>query len=132
MMRQTCLAMAAAILVHAPAMAETTAKDVSDTVQAYTVEKKDQALAYGKKVVREADRKIGELEKDAAKAKGEIKAEYQKDIKELRAKRAQAARKLDEMGKASAAAWDDAKTGFADAYKDLHQAYNRAVAKLKK
>jgi hypothetical protein len=35
------------------------------------------------------------------------------------------------MGKASASAWDSAKDGFADAYKDLHQAYDKAVKKLK-
>jgi hypothetical protein len=39
-------------------------------------------------------------------------------------------KKLDEMGKATAAAWDGAKNGFADAYKDLHDAFAKAKAKL--
>jgi hypothetical protein len=35
------------------------------------------------------------------------------------------------MEKSSASAWDDTKKGFADAYKDLHQAYGKAVAQFK-
>jgi hypothetical protein len=42
------------------------------------------------------------------------------------------AAKLDEMGKATAASWDAVKNGFADAAKDLHGAYDKAVAQFKK
>ena len=127
MLRLMCVMSIAAVLLPAPAMAAET----WDNVKTYTVEKKDEAVTYGKKLVREADQQIDGLEKGAAKASNEVKAQYQKEMKELRAKRAQAATKLDQMGKASAAAWDEAKNGFADAYKDLHQAYDRAAAKLK-
>jgi hypothetical protein len=135
------LSIAATVLAVAfgqPALAETTTKDVSkktteawNTVRSYTVEKKDEAVAYGRKLVRDADREIGSLEKKAAKSSGEVKAQFQSDIQELKAKRAAASKKLDEMGKASSSAWDDAKNGFADAYKDLHDSYNKAVKKLK-
>lgn len=107
------------------------AADTWDEVKSYTVEKKDEAVAYGKKLVRETDRGIRSLEREAAKQSDEAKANVQKDLKELKAKRAQASKKLDEMGKASGAAWDEAKNGFADAYKDLQGAYKRAVDKLK-
>jgi hypothetical protein len=129
-----------AVLAFAPVpgLAETTTKDVSkktgeawDTVKSYTADKKKDAVAYGRKLVRETDAKIDALEREAAKASGEVKAQRDRDIKELKAKRAQAAKKLDEMGKATASAWDSAKDGFADAYKDLHQAYDKAVKKLK-
>jgi Flp pilus assembly protein TadB len=130
----------AAVLVVAPAfaLAETTTEDVSkkaseawNTVKSYSVERKNEAVAYGKKLVRQTDREIKELDRKAAKASDEAKAQFQNDAKELRAKRAEASRKLDKMGKASAAAWEDAKNDFADAYKDLHQTYDKAVAKLK-
>src|SRR5947207_2409214 len=98
-----------------PAMAA----DTWDNVRSYSVEKKDEAVAYGKKLVRETDRGIRNLERDAGKASDEAKANFQKDVKELKVKRAEASKKLDEMGDASAAAWDEAKNGFADAYKDL-------------
>jgi len=83
------------------------------------------------KLVRDTDRELKQLDRKAAKASDEAKAQIRSDMKELRAKRAEAAKKLDEMGKASAGAWENAKNGFADAYKDLHQAYARAVEKLK-
>ncbi len=129
-----------AVLMVAPAfaLAETTTKDVSkkageawDTVKSYSVDRKNDAVAYGKKLVRQTDREIKELDHKAAKASDEAKAQFQSDAKELKVKRAEASKKLDEMGKASAAAWEDAKNGFADAYKDLHDSYDKAVKKLK-
>jgi hypothetical protein len=97
----------------------------------YTVEKKNDAVTHGKKLMREADTKIKKLEEKASKTSGETKAAYDKEIKELKAKRAQTAKKLDDMGKASASSWDATKQGFADAYKDMHQAYEKAIAQLK-
>ena len=143
MTRRIGLSIFAAILAvvlyqPAPAIGQTTAKDVSkktgeawDTVKDYTVEKKSEAVNYGKKLVKETDAKIKQLEGKASKVSGDVKVQYDKEIKELKAKRARAAQKLNEMGKATATAWDGAKQGFADAYKDLHQAYEKVVAKLK-
>jgi hypothetical protein len=122
----------------APAGAQTTAKDVSaksveawDTLKAYTAEKKNDAVAYGKKLVRESDAEIKKLEAKSSKVSGEAKAKYEQAIKDLKAKRAEAASKLAEMGKASGSAWDSAKNGFADAYKDLHDSFEKAAAELK-
>ncbi|OAI53721.1 hypothetical protein AYO46_03075 [Betaproteobacteria bacterium SCGC AG-212-J23] len=120
------IAMAALILaqpVHAA--------DDWEKVKSYSVEKKNEAMAYGRKLVRDTDREIKELDRKASKASGEAKANFQSDMKELKAKRKQASQKLDEMGKASSGAWDDAKNGFADAYKDLQDSYHKAVKKLK-
>jgi hypothetical protein len=142
MTRRVGLAIITAILAAvlydpAPAIAQTS-KDVSkktgeawDAVKEYTVEKKKDAVAYGRKLVRETDGKIKQLEGKAAKASSDVKVQYDKEVKDLKAKRAEAARKLDEMGKATTATWEDAKQGFADAYKDLHQSYEKAVARLK-
>ena len=107
------------------------AADTWDNVKSYTVEKKDEAVAYGRKLVRQSDREIKQLERKASKASGEAKAQFQSDVKELKAKRAEASKKLDEMGKASSSAWDEAKNGFADAYQDLQDSYHKAVKKLK-
>jgi predicted phage tail protein len=103
-----------------------------DNVKTYSVEKKNEAVAYGKKLVRDTDAKIKDLERQAARSKGEAKAALEQNIAELKEKRAQAAAKLDEMGKASAGAWEATKQGFADAYQDLQDAYRRAVAQFKK
>jgi hypothetical protein len=118
-------------LFAAAAFAQTTASDVWSTVKSYTVERKNDAVAYGRKLVRDTDREIRSLERRAAKTSGEAKAQLQDDVKELKAKRAQASKKLDEMGKATGAAWDEAKDGVADAYKDLQESYDKARKKLK-
>ena len=138
MLRSGFIAVVLAASLGLPqAAAQTTAKDVAkktgeawDTVKAYTVDKKKEAQDYGRKLVRDTDRQIDALEAKAAKATGEAKAAYEREIRDLKASRAQAAKKLDEMGKASGAAWNDAKNGFADAYKDLRRAVSKAASRF--
>lgn len=130
-----------ALLVTAsvPALAQTSARDVgqkaSETIEAiknYTVEKKDEAVAHSKKVIADADGKIKDLEKQAAKQTGEAKAKSQALIKDLKAKRAKASQKASDLGKATKASWDKAKDGFAEAYRDLATAYDKALGEFKK
>jgi len=122
-----------------PVPAQTTSKDVSqkasETGQAikdYTVEKKDEAVAHAKKVTADLEAKIKELEAQASKQTGEIKAKSQAQIKELRAKRTKASQKVTELSRATKASWEKAKEGFADAYRDLASAYDKAAAEFKK
>lgn len=122
-----------------PALAQTSARDVgqkaSETIEAiknYTVEKKDEAVAHSKKVIADADGKIKDLEKQAAKQTGEAKAKSQAVIKDLKAKRTKASQKASELGKATKASWDKAKDGFAEAYRDLATAYDKALGEFKK
>jgi hypothetical protein len=119
--------------------AQTTSKDVSqkasETGQAikdYTVEKKDEAVAHAKKVTADLESKIKELEAQASKQTGEIKAKSQAQIKDLKAKRTKASQKVTELSRATKASWEKAKEGFADAYRDLASAYDRAAAEFKK
>jgi hypothetical protein len=126
------LACALSLLTLQPTPAAAQAGETWDQVKSYSVEKKQAAVDYGKNLVRETDAKIEELEAQAAKSSGEAKAAKERTIEELKEKRAQAAAKLDEMGKASGTAWDATKQGFADAYKDLSQTYSRAVDYFKK
>jgi small-conductance mechanosensitive channel len=121
-----------------PVPAQTTSKDVaqkaSETGQAikdYTVEKKDEAVAHAKKVTADLEAKIKELEAQASKQTGEIKAKSQAQIKELKAKRTKASQKVTELSRATKASWEKAKEGFADAYRDLASAYDKAVAEFK-
>jgi uncharacterized protein YukE len=127
-----------AVVLSQPVFAQTTAKDVSkqagetvDTLKSYTVEKKKEAVAAGKKLMKAIDRDIKKLERAAAKASGDTKAQFQEEVKGLKADRAAVAKKLDEMGKASGEAWDSTKNAFADAYNDLHQGVEKAAKKLK-
>ena len=129
-----------ALWLAQPAIAAepTTAADVSkqtsetwNTIKAYSVDKKKDAVAYGKQLMKDTDAKITQLEAKASKASGEAKARYEKEIKDLKVMRANAAAKLDKMEKESGNAWNDAKQGFADAYRDLQGAYHKAAGQFK-
>jgi hypothetical protein len=132
------LAASFTLLSAGPVMAATTSSDVSkqatelwNSIKAYSVDKKAEGTAYGKKLLKDMDDGIAKLEAKASKATGDTKAAYDKEIRDLKASRDKASAKLDHWGKQSGAAWDEAKNGFADAYRDLHQAYEKAVAKIK-
>jgi len=129
-MKLKFLAAVLAAFLALPALADT-AKDV-DTLKSYSVEKKNEAVAYGKKLINAADRDIKKLERSAAKASDDTKAQFAQDAKDLKATRDAAKQKLDDMGKASGEAWDGTKTAFADAYKDLRDGVANASKKLKK
>ena len=108
------------------------ARAQTTSIRDYTVEKKDEAVAYAKKATADLEVKIKELEAQASKQTGELKAKSQAQIKDLKAKRAKASEKVTELSRATAASWDKAKEGFANAYRDLAVAYDKAVAEFKK
>ena len=129
------LAAAAIVLATATgAYASEVSKKASElwgSIKAFTVEKKDDALSHGSKLLKDMDAEIGRLEAKAGTAKGDAKAAYQKQVAELKAARATAGAKLEHLGKQTGAAWSEAKDGFADAYRDLHHAVDKAAAKIK-
>lgn len=125
------LACALGLSIAQPVQAAETPGEAWDQVKAYSVEKKKEAVVFGRKLVRDADSSIKTLEAEVSKTKGDVKSAHQDNLKELKLKRAQAAAKLGEMGKASGAAWDATKHGFADAYQDLQHTYRRAAAQFK-
>ena len=122
-----------------PAGAQTSAKDVGqkagetgEAIRDYTIEKKDEAVAEARKITADLDAKIKELKAAAARQTGEAKTRAQAQIKDLEAKRATASKKASDLGRATKASWERAKDGFADAYRDLATAYDKAAAEFKK
>jgi hypothetical protein len=128
------------ILAQAPALAQTSttggakkpADSSADTIKGYTVEKKNEAVVHGKKLMSDLDVKIKDLEGQISRDTSAAGADAKRQMNDLKAVRAQTAKKLDEMGKASSQSWTDAKQAFADSYKDLSKAYDDAVAKARK
>jgi len=121
-----------------PLISKTTSADVSkqakeawEAFKAYVIDEKDDAVKHGEEALDKADAKIEELEDKPAKASGDAKIQYQKEVKELKKLRANADKKLDDLKNSSADAWEDTKQGFTNAYEDLHKAYNEAVKKFK-
>ena len=125
-------------LLQATTAVAQTSTSTTDAIKNYSVEKKNEAAAHSKKLVSDFDVKIKELEtqvsKDTSAAGADAKRQGKelKELADLKAARAQAAKTADEMGKASAESWNGAKQAFADSYKDLQKAYDAAVAKVKK
>ena len=107
----------------------------TDEIKSYSVEKKNEAVAYSKKLVKDFDVKIKDLEtqisKDASAAGADAKRQA-KELTDLKAARAQAAKSADEMSKASKESWASAQKAFHDSYRDLQKSYDAAVAKVRK
>lgn len=141
MVRSTILilvigAMIALFARPVPVICKTTSADVSEkahdtweTFKAYVSDQKHKAVEHGKELLKDADNKIEELEKKADKASGDTKVKYQKSIEKLKKMRSNLAKKFDELEKSSADNWETTKHGFAEAYKDLRDAYKEATDK---
>jgi hypothetical protein len=125
-------------LLQATTAVAQTSTSTTEASKNYSVEKKNEAAAHSKKLVSDFDVKIKDLEtqvsKDTSAAAADAKRQGKelKELTDLKAARTQAAKKADEMGKASAESWASAKQAFVDSYKDLQKAYDAAVAKVKK
>ncbi len=103
-----------------------------DNMKDFSHKEKDKAVAAGKKLIAETDKKIAELSKPVKNATAETKAAHEANMKELTEKKKAAQAELDKMGKASGEVWDATKTGFSDAGKALGAAYDKAAAAVKK
>ena len=129
------IALTVILTLPVPAFTQTPAQkagDAAETIKSYTIENKNEAVAHGKALVSDLDAKIKDLESRISRDTSSAKTDLQRQLSELKAKRAQAGKKLDELGKATAESWDSVKHGFADAYKDLQTAFDKAAASLRK
>jgi len=98
----------------------------------FTHQQKNEAVAEGKKLIAATDKKMAEMSKQAKGATGDVKVAHEKNMKELKAKKKEAEVQLGKMGKSASGAWDATKEGFSNAYKDLHESYEKAAASVKK
>lgn len=103
-----------------------------ERIKGYAHTEKKEAVKDGKKVLAEIDGKIKDMKKQAAQAKGETKAAYERELTDLRAKRAEAEKHLNHMQKAGGDAWHATRDGFANAYQNLHEAFEKSAAALKR
>ncbi|MDH4391635.1 MAG: hypothetical protein QE285_09475 [Aquabacterium sp.] len=103
-----------------------------DSIKDFSLKEKEKAVAAGKKLIAETDKKIDALAKDTRNATAETKAAHAANMSELKEKKKAAQAELDKMGKASGEVWDATKTGLSDAGKALGAAYDKAAAAVKK
>jgi Spy/CpxP family protein refolding chaperone len=130
-MKRLTIGLCALLLAAAPAVAQTSGS-TADKSSGYTYEKKNEAMAHGKKLMSDFDVKMKELEAQISRDASATKADAQRQMKELKAKRAETGKQFDELGHATAQSWDNMKKSFANAYRDMQQSYDKAAASFKK
>ena len=102
-----------------------------EDVKTWTHEKKNDAVAAGKKMIAATDKKMEEVQAQAKKAGTETSDAHKQNMKDLQAKKAAAAAQLDKMEKAGATAWTGTRDAFAAAYKDLTESSDKAAGAKK-
>jgi hypothetical protein len=116
---------------------KTTTKEVKQESQefirvlkAYTVEQRDEAIKKAKRTLTELDNRIDKLETHIDKNWDEMdKASREKaraSLRELHKKRTQVAEWYGSLKTSSKDAWEHLKEGFSDAYKALHESWEKA------
>jgi hypothetical protein len=93
-------------------------------------QKKD-AVAEGKRLMAETEKKIQALKKEARHSSAETKAAHEKNMADLEAKKKAAQAELARMEKAAAGAWGATQEGVSSAYRNLQEAYDKAAASAK-
>jgi hypothetical protein len=81
--------------------------------------------------LKEWDADILKLEAKTDAVKADVKAEYRKQIEELRKKRTEAQQKLNVIKEAGEGAWEELKTGIETSWKILGDSIKTAIGKFK-
>ena len=125
------LAIGLGVILATGTAAAQTSSSTTDKMKGYSVEKKNEAVAYGKKMMSDFDAQVKDLEGQISRDTGAAKADAQRQLKDLKAQQAAAGKKLDELGKASQDSWDTTKQGFADAFNDMQKSFDKVKASVK-
>ena len=96
------------------------------------METKDEYKARIDAQLKEWSARIAELMAKAERTEAGLKAEYLKDVENLKVKKEALQVKLEDLKKTSDDAWETLKAGMEHAASDLKTALNNAVAKFKK
>ena len=126
------LAIGLGVILATGTAAAQTSSSTTDKMKGYSVEKKNEAVAYGKKMMSDFDAQVKDLEGQISRDTGAAKADAQRQLKDLKAQQAATGKKLDELGKASKDSWDTTKQGFADAFNDMQKSFDKVKASVKK
>ncbi len=102
-----------------------------EDVKGWTIDKKNDAIAAGKKMLAATDSKIDALQAQAKKSGTDTSEAHRKNMQELRARRAAAAAELDKLERAGATAWAGTRDAFAKAYRDLTDSHDKATGAKK-
>ncbi|HTY25814.1 MAG TPA: hypothetical protein VMC85_21985, partial [Desulfomonilaceae bacterium] len=98
---------------------------------AYADQQKQEYIKQIQAQLDDLSKKIDQLKDKAKDAKGEALAKMGKTMTDLTARQEDAKRKWQELSSATAASWENIKTGAEKAVGDLQKAYDEAFAHFK-
>jgi hypothetical protein len=100
----------------------------TEKISSYAHERKAEAVAEGKRLIAETDKKIAEMKKQTQHSTAEAKAAHQANMKELRQKKKEAGAQLAKLQRSSVKTWDATKEGFANAYQAMRTSFDKAAS----
>ncbi len=100
----------------------------SEKISSYAHERKAEAVAEGKRLIAEADKKIAEMKQQTQHSSAEAKAAHAANMKELQQKKKEAQAQLAKLQRASSKTWDATKEGFANAYQAMRASFDKATS----
>jgi hypothetical protein len=98
------------------------AREALEAAGRYTYQQKEQYAKRLRQVVEDLDDQIADLEQRTQKATADAKIKLDRQLKELKQKRAVVNERLEKVKAAGADAWDDLKSGIRSAIEDLQRA----------
>ena len=100
----------------------------TEKISSYAHERKAEAVAEGKRLIAEADKKIVEMKTQTQHSSAEAKAAHAANMKELAQKKREAQAQLAKLQRASGKTWDATKEGFANAYQAMRTSFDKATS----
>ena len=105
-------------------------QDLLETLDAYTVDRKDEAIRKTKMALDNLDKRIDAVEANVDehwdKMDRDARKKARDSLKALRKQRNQVAEWYDSLKSSTENAWEHMKKGFSDAYKALNDAWEKS------
>ncbi|MDX1500766.1 MAG: hypothetical protein R3325_00270 [Thermoanaerobaculia bacterium] len=105
---------------------KTQVKEAARAVKSYTFNQKEEFEAWGRKRLAKLDLRLEKLREEAAQATGDARKELSQSLAALESQRKELDAKLEAALASSSDAWDDLRSGFSQAQKELGKAIRSA------
>jgi DNA-binding transcriptional MerR regulator len=127
-MNPLCRCLLTGLLATFGALSLAAEPTTTEKISSYAHERKTEAVAEGKRLIAETDKKIAEMKKQTQHSSAEAKAAHEANMKELRQKKKEARAQLTNLQRASSKTWDATKEGFANAYQAMRASFDKAAS----
>jgi len=110
------------------------ARELAETLQSFSADQKDQAVAEAQKAIAELNEEVARLRDRISERWGEMdesaRASAEENLEQLEDEQAQLADRFEALREASGDAWARMSQGFSEAYDELRDAWREAEREL--